>query len=121
VAHAAAVRRVAHKLRAVLIMPSERTPLYRLSRREKWMVGGVLGVVAALAAVLVLSFVTADPSSGGGCIYATIPGAVGAEQVHECGADARHTCRSVNAPGAYTRQAARTLAVQCRKAGLPVD
>jgi hypothetical protein len=104
----------------VLIMPSERTPLYRLSRREKWMVGGVLGVVAALAVVLVISLVSSGPSSGHGCIYATIPGAVGAEQVHECGANARHTCGSINAPGAYTRQAARTLAVECRKAGLPV-
>ena len=28
-------------------MPSERIPAYRLSKREKWMVGGVLGVVAA--------------------------------------------------------------------------
>src|SRR5947209_1951744 len=106
---------------AVLIMPSERTPLYRLSRREKWMVAGVLGVVAALVVVLVISFVSSGPSSGNGCIYATIPGAVGAEQVHDCGATARQTCRSVNAPGAYTRQAAQTLAVQCRKAGLRVD
>jgi hypothetical protein len=84
------------------------------------MVGGVLSVVAALAVVLIISFVSAGPSSGHGCIYATIPGAVGAEQVHECGATARDTCGSVNAPGAYTRQAARTLARECRKAGLPV-
>jgi hypothetical protein len=84
------------------------------------MIGGVLGVVALLAVVVAVSLVSAGPSSGHGCIYANIPGAVGAEQVHECGATARDTCRSVNAPGAYTRQAAQTLAVQCRKAGLPV-
>jgi hypothetical protein len=84
------------------------------------MIGGVLGVVAVLAVVLVISFVSSGPTSGHGCIYANIPGAVGAEQVHECGATARDTCRSVNAPGAYTPQAARTLAAQCRKAGLPV-
>jgi hypothetical protein len=105
----------------VLIMPSDRTPRYRLSRREKWMVGGVLGVVAALAVVLVISFVSSGPSSSHGCIYANIPGAVGAEQVDECGVDARHTCLSVNAPGAYTQEAAQTLAAECRKAGLPVD
>jgi hypothetical protein len=104
----------------VLIMPSESGFAYRLSRREKWMVGGVLGVVAALAVVLVISFLAAGPSSGHGCIYANIPGAVGAEQVHECGDTARATCRSLNAPGAYTPQAAQTLAVQCRKAGLAV-
>ncbi len=85
------------------------------------MIGGVLGVVAALAVVVVISLLSTGPSSGHGCIYATIPGAVGAEQVHECGATARHTCATVNAPGAYTHQAAHTLAVQCRKAGLPVD
>ncbi len=94
--------------------------MYRLSKREKWMVGGVLGVVAALAVVLVISFVSSGPSSGHGCIYATIPGAVGAEQVHECGANARETCRTVNAPGAYARDAAHTLASECRKAGLSV-
>ncbi len=101
-------------------MPSESGFAYRLSTREKWMVGGVLGVVAALAVVLVIAFLSAGPSSGHGCIYANIPGAVGAEQVHQCGAAARETCRTVKAPGAYTPQAAQTLAVQCRRAGLPV-
>lgn len=103
-----------------MIMPIERRPAYHLSTREKWMLGGVLGVVAALAVVLVISFVSSGPSSGHGCIYANIPGAVGAEQVHQCGAKARETCRTVNAPGAYTHEAADTLAAECRKAGLPV-
>ena len=84
------------------------------------MVGGVVGVVAALAVALVISLVTPGPSSGHGCIYATIPGAVGAQQVHECGATARATCGSVYAPGAFTAQAARVVAAECRKAGLPV-
>jgi hypothetical protein len=104
----------------LILSPEHAGPVRRLSARERWMVGGVLGVVAALAVVLVISLVSAGPSSGHGCIYATIPGAVGAEQVHECGATARDTCQSVNAPGAYTAQAAHTLATECRKAGLPV-
>lgn len=82
------------------------------------MVGGVLGVVAALAVVLIISLVSSGPSSSNGCIYATVPGAVGAEQIHECGATARATCQSVHA--AYTPQAAQTIAAACRKAGLPV-
>ena len=90
----------------------------RVSTREKWMIGGVLGVVAALALVLVVSFVSSGPSSSNGCIYATVPGVVGAEQVHECGATARATCGSVRA--AYRPQAAQTIAAACRKAGLPV-
>jgi hypothetical protein len=105
----------------MLIMPADRTPMYRLSKREKRMVGGVLGVVAALVVVLVISFASSGPSSSHGCIYATIPGSVGAEQVHECGDTARATCRSVNAPGAYAPAAAQTLATACHKAGLPVD
>jgi hypothetical protein len=92
----------------------------QLSAREKWMVGGVLATVVVLALVLVISFSSAGPSSKGGCIYATIAGDVGAEQINQCGAQARDTCQSVNAPGAYTRQAAAVLAAECRKAGLPV-
>ena len=84
------------------------------------MVGGVIGTLAALAVALVVSLVSPGPSSGHGCIYATIPGAVGAEQVHECGATARSTCQTVHAPGAFTAQAAATVAAECRKAGLAV-
>jgi len=92
----------------------------QLSSREKWMVGGVLATVVVLAIVLVISFSSGGPSSKAGCIYATIPGDVGAQQINECGGQARDTCQSVNAPGAYTQQAAAVLASECRKAGLPV-
>jgi hypothetical protein len=101
-----------------MVMPPQTATLRRLSRREKWMIGGVLGVVAALALVLVISFASSAPSSSNGCIYATVPGVVGAEQVHECGATARATCRSARA--AYRPAAAQTIAAACRKAGLPV-
>jgi len=92
----------------------------RLTRREIWMLGGVLGTIAVLAVVLVISFASSGPSSKSGCIYATIPAATGAQQVHECGAAARSTCATVLTPGAFTAQAASTLASECRKAGLPV-
>lgn len=91
-----------------------------LSHREKWIIRGVLGTVAAIVIALAISFAAAGPSSGHGCIYATIPGVVGAVQVHECGAQAQSTCSSVFAPGAYAPGAARTIAAECRKAGLPV-
>jgi hypothetical protein len=104
----------------VLIMPPGHGVARRLSRREKWMVGGVLGAVAVLAVVLVLSFSSGGPSSSHGCIYATVPAATGAQQISQCGATARATCRSVGAPGAYTAQAAQAIAAECRKAGLPV-
>jgi hypothetical protein len=92
----------------------------RLSTREKRMVGGVLGLVAALALAFVISLAVSGPSSNHGCIYATIAGEVGAQQIHECGADARAMCQSVNTPGAFTAQAAPVVASACRKAGLPV-
>jgi hypothetical protein len=91
----------------------------QLSSREKWMVGGVLATVLALALVLVISFSSGGPSSKGGCIYATIAGDVGAQQINECGAQARDTCQSVYSQGSFTHQAAAVLASECRKAGLP--
>lgn len=92
----------------------------RLSAREKRMVGGVLGTVVALAVALVISFSSGGPSSSRGCIYATIAGDVGAQQIHQCGAQARDTCQSVYAPGAFTAQASGVVAAECRKAGLEV-
>lgn len=91
-----------------------------LSSRERWMIRGVLVVVAVLAIVLVVALVTAGKSSARGCIYATIPGPVGAQQVDQCGARARETCRTVFAPGEFTPQAAQVVERECRKAGLPV-
>lgn len=84
------------------------------------MVGGVVGAVVVLALALVISLGSSGPNSSHGCIYATIPGAVGAQQIHLCGADARATCQTVDTAGAFTPQAAPVLAAACRKAGLAV-
>jgi len=92
----------------------------RLPQRERWMVGGIIATVVAVALVLVISFGAAGRSSGRGCIYATIPGSVGAQQIDQCGAQARETCASVATPGAFTAPSAETVAAQCRKAGLPL-
>ena len=114
----------APRLPRVLILPPGHADSLaarrRLSPRERWIVRGVLAAVVVLALVLVISFSIGGPSSKRGCIYATIPGDVGAEQINQCGAAARDTCQSVQAPGAYTKQAAGVLAAECRKAGLPV-
>jgi hypothetical protein len=106
----------------VLILPPGHaqtiTARRTLTVREKWMIRGVLAVVIAVGIVLAISLGTAGKSSGHGCIYATIPGDVGAQEVHECGATARQTCATVHA--AYPAQSAATIATECRKAGLPV-
>ena len=91
-----------------------------LSGRERWMVRAVVGLVLVLAVLLAVSLATGGKSSANGCIYATIPGPVGAQEVNQCGSRARETCRSAAAPGAYTPQAAQVIEQQCRKAGLPV-
>jgi len=82
------------------------------------MIRGVLAVVVAIGIALVISFATAGNSSGRGCIYATIAGDVGAQEVHECGATARQTCATVHV--VYPAQSAATIATECRRAGLPV-
>jgi hypothetical protein len=107
----------------VLILPPGHTEAirvrHRLSTREKRIVGAVLAVVAALIAALVISLSTGGPTSANGCIYATIPAATGAEQIHRCGEQARTTCLSVSTPGAFAPAAAQSVASECRKAGLP--
>jgi hypothetical protein len=92
----------------------------KLSTREKRLIGGVLAAVVVLLVALVVSLATAGPTSARGCIHATIPGDVGAQQIDQCGAQARDTCQTVNQPGAYPPASARVVAAACRKAGLPV-
>jgi len=91
-----------------------------LSGRERWMVRTVLGAVAALAVVLAVAIGTAGKSSAHGCIHATIAGPVGAQEVDQCGAEARSTCLTARTSGAFTSPGARVIEQQCRKAGLPV-
>lgn len=84
------------------------------------MISGVLGLVALLAAALVISFATAGHKSGHGCISVGLAYSVGGAQIYRCGASARSMCASVNRPGGSTGATARALTTQCRKAGLAV-
>jgi hypothetical protein len=92
----------------------------RLSVREKRLLGVVVGAVAALLLLVVIALSSSGRSSAHGCIYVTIPAATGAQEISQCGATARETCASVGTPGAFSREAAGTVASECRKAGLPV-
>lgn len=91
-----------------------------ISAREKRLLIAVAAALVSLLAVVVISIGLGGQTSAHGCIYATIPGPVGAQQVDQCGVQARDTCRSAAAPGSYTAQAARVIEAECRKAGLPV-
>jgi hypothetical protein len=92
----------------------------RFTRREKWILSSVLATVAALAVVVIIAVVTAEPTSGNGCVNVTVPSSMGAQPLSGCGAKARSMCRLAGTPGGYTGSLARALSTECRKAGLPV-
>jgi hypothetical protein len=92
----------------------------RFSRRERWMIGTVLGTAAALIVAVVISLATASHSSGNGCVDVTIPYAFGGQEFYRCGAAARSMCASVGVPNGYSGTAGRAVALECRKAGLAI-
>ena len=107
----------------MVLPPGHAEPLNQrraLNAREQWMIGGVLGLVSALAIVLVISIATAGHKSGHGCVSVGLTYSTGGEQVYRCGDAARKLCQSVDQPGGTTGGAARSLTIECRKAGLPV-
>jgi hypothetical protein len=107
----------------MLIMPTGHGRAVRAGRRfsvrERWVIRVVLAIVLAGVVGVAVALITAGPKSGNGCIYATIAGPVGAEQIHQCGAAARSLCQSATSSG-FTADAARAIEAECRKAGLPV-
>jgi hypothetical protein len=109
----------------VLILPADhadrlRMP-YRASRREKWMIAWVLGVVAVIVAAVVISIGTPERHTTAGCVDVKFPTTIGAAEIYECGAKARALCGSVGAPGGVPNVENQAVAEQCRKAGLPVS
>jgi hypothetical protein len=88
------------------------------SARERWMIGGVLGTLAALLVVLVISFASTGHKSAKGCIDVSLAYSTGGAEVYRCGASARAMCAEVGARGGLSGKAADTVAAACRKAGL---
>ncbi len=95
-----------------------RTP-YRLRKREKVMIGGVLATVLVIAIVLVASVATADKKSGHGCISVSLGYSMGGSTFNRCGQAARDFCNGANKQG-LTGAAGTVVARECRKAGLAV-
>jgi hypothetical protein len=108
----------------MLILPPGHAEEIRRRRefraRERWMIGGVLGVMAALVVALVISLASQDPKSGHGCISVDLAYSTGGAQIYRCGASARAMCTEVHRPGGLSGLAAETVTGACRKAGLPV-
>jgi hypothetical protein len=108
----------------MLILPPGHAQTIRTPRtftkREKWIVGSVLGCLTALALIVVIAIVSSEQQSTRTCINVTAPSFIGAEQVKGCGAQAREICRSAAQQGVYNQALAQTIAAECRKVGLPV-
>ncbi len=84
------------------------------------MIGAVIGGVAALLVAVAIALGSSGPRSAHGCIHVVVPAATGAQEINQCGATARATCTSIGHPGGFTAAAARSVADECRKAGLTV-
>ncbi len=94
------------------------TPLRQLTNRERRVAIGAVAVsVVAILAVVLATAGNSSPQAGPGCIYATIPGVMGAEPVDACGRQAQFVCakhQDAQRPGSETIREA------CQKAGIVV-
>lgn len=69
------------------------TPLRKLTRRERTVVGGGLAAtVVAIALLLLLTAGDSQPPPAPGCISVSIAGRTGAELIHRCGMEAKELC-----------------------------
>ena len=92
------------------------TPLRRLTRRERSVaIGAILATLAVIAALVAFTAGDSRPAPGPGCIYAIVPGVMGAAPVDACGARARNICAkhaALDDPGSDAIQES------CRRTGL---
>ena len=86
-------------------------------RRDRWIVGGSLALLAAIAVVVVVSFTSVQRRSHAGCIDVSAATAIGGSDLYRCGATARDLCALQRARSsiAFTHALDRA----CRRAGLP--
>jgi hypothetical protein len=95
-------------------------PRYRLNLRERWIIGSLLVVVAALVVALVVSISTGEHKTAGGCVDVKFPTTIGGAEIYKCGQQARVLCVSVSNRATFTDIEGKAIAAECRKAGLPV-
>lgn len=87
----------------------------RWGRREKTIVAVLLSCVALALAGLGAFALTSGAPARAGCIQLTFASTLGAAQVHDCGAKARHLCA---APQAF-HAIAEEVRAACKRAGYP--
>jgi hypothetical protein len=91
-----------------------------IGRREKWMIGGVAGVVAVIAVAVVIAFTSVQRQSRNGCIDVSAATVIGGSELYRCGDAARALCTTPVGESSQNVAFSRALAEACRKAGLPV-
>jgi hypothetical protein len=94
------------------------TPVRRLTVRERRV--AIVSSLTVLATVLALVLATVGNSRPGpkpGCIYAIVPGVMGATAVDACGAQAKKTCAEHASP-ALNDPVSVGVRETCRRAGL---
>jgi hypothetical protein len=93
------------------------TPLRRVTRRERTVAIAAVATIAVVLVALVAATVgNSRPGPSPGCIYAIVPGVMGATPVDACGSRAREICEAratASGPGP------KAIRASCRRAGLP--
>ena len=93
------------------------TPLYKLSRRERFVVLGLTALTAiVIAVILVANLGNTRPPPGPGCIRALTPNVMGAEELNACGARAERLCARFASDDDPVGDA---VEASCREAGVP--
>ena len=91
-----------------------------IGRREKWMIGSVLGLLAVITVAVVIAFTSVQRQSRNGCIDVSAATVIGGSELYRCGNAARALCTEPGGGSSQNIAFSRALAQACRKAGLPV-
>jgi hypothetical protein len=89
------------------------------SAREKWIVGSVLALSAALVLVVVISLLSSTSKPARGCLNVDVPGPIGAQEFRQCGSQARQFCASIDTARGLSASVRQEIAAACRKIGEP--
>jgi hypothetical protein len=108
----------------MLILPpghfQEVSGRHGIGRREKWMIGAVVGVLGVIAIAVVIAFTSVQRQSRNGCIDVSAATVIGGSELYRCGQAARALCSEPGGQSSQNVAFSRALADACRKAGLPV-
>jgi len=91
-----------------------------ISRREKWLIGSVLALLAAICVAVVIAFTGVQKQSRNGCIDVSAATVIGGSELYRCGRTAHDLCTEPGGAHSSNVAFAQALADACRKAGLPV-